>query len=112
MLISAGLIYILTWPIQQLVADTAAEQARAEVGLLMGGIFSGTMQLIDAKVGEIAEGVAVDILSGLRLYSLLLAEVRRQWSSSPPCSGAASLRIYYAGFDRLCTGPETVLVKM
>ncbi|MCE2457224.1 MAG: hypothetical protein J4G14_05355 [Dehalococcoidia bacterium] len=72
-LISAGLIYILTWPIQQLVADAAAEQARAEVGLQMGGIFSGTMHLIDAKVGEIAEGVAVDILSGLRLYSLLLA---------------------------------------
>ncbi len=72
-LISAGLIYILSWPMQQPVADAAAEQARAEVGLEAGGIFSGTIQLIDAKVGEISHGVAIDIVSGVRLYSLVLA---------------------------------------
>ena len=72
-LTSAGLIYILTWPVQQPVADAAAEQVRAEVGLQIHGIFSGTLQLINAKVGEVAEGVAVDIVSGVRLYSLVLA---------------------------------------
>ncbi len=74
-LISAGLIFILSWPMQQPVANAAAEQARAEVGLQVHGIFSGTMHLIDTKVGEIAETVATEIVNGIRLYSLILAGV-------------------------------------
>ena len=74
-LISAGLIYALSWPMQQPVANAAAEQARAEVGLQIDGIFRDTMHLIDAKLAEIAKAVATDIVNGIRLYSLLLAGV-------------------------------------
>lgn len=74
-LISAGLIYAISWPMQQPVANAAAEQARAEVGLQIEGIFRGTMRLIDAKIGQIAETVATDIVNGIRLYSLILAGV-------------------------------------
>ena len=74
-LISAGLIYVLSWPMQQPLATAAAEQARTEVGLQIGGIFRGTLQLIDAKLAEIAKSVATDIATGIRLYSLILAGV-------------------------------------
>ena len=74
-LISAGLINALSWPMQQPIATAAAEQARAEVGLQVGGTFRGTLHLIDAKVGEIAMTVATDIVTGIRLYSLTLTVV-------------------------------------
>lgn len=72
-LISAGLVYALSWPMQQPIATAAAEQARAEVGLQVDGTFRGTLHLIDAKIGEIAMTVATDIVTGIRLYSLALA---------------------------------------
>ena len=74
-LISSGLIYALSWPMQQPVANAATEQARAEVGLQIDGIFRDTLHLIDAKLAETAKAVATDIVSGIRLYSLLLAGV-------------------------------------
>ena len=62
---------------QQPIATAAAEQARAEVGLQVGGIFRGTLHLIDANVGEIAEAVATDIVTGIRHYSLTLTRCAR-----------------------------------
>ena len=74
-LISAVLVYVLSWPIHEPLANVAAEQARAEVGIQPGGPFGGTMQLIVARVGEVAKGVTEDIVRGVRLYSLLLVGV-------------------------------------
>ena len=74
-LISAALVYVLSLPIHEPLANVAAEQARAEVGIQPGGPFGGTMQLIVARVGEVAKGVTEDIVRGVRLYSLLLVGV-------------------------------------
>lgn len=74
-LVSAVLVYVLSWPIHEPLANVAAEQARAEVRVQLGGPFGGTMQLIVARVGEVAKGVTEDIVRGVRLYSLLLVGV-------------------------------------
>ena len=71
--VSAGLAFMLSWPVQEPLANVAAEQARAEVGVRADGIFGVTVQLVVAKVGEVAGGVAEDIVEGVRLYGLVLA---------------------------------------
>ena len=72
-LISAGLVYMLSWPMQEPLANAAAEQARAEVRVRADGVFGGSVQLVVAKVGEVAEGVAEDIVGSVRRDSLVLA---------------------------------------
>ena len=74
-LVSAGLVYMLSWPMQEPLANAAAEQARAEVGVRADGVFGGTMQLVVTKIGETAEGVAEDIVEGVRRDSLVLVGV-------------------------------------
>ena len=72
-LISAGLVYMLSWPMQEPLANAAAEQARAEVRVRADGVFGGMMQLVVAKIGDVAEGVVDEIVRGVRRDSLIVA---------------------------------------
>ena len=70
LLVSAGLIFMLSWPVQDVLRDVVAGQARTGGS---DGLFAGTQQLVAARLVEVAVEVVDEIVRDVRLYSLVLA---------------------------------------
>ena len=70
LLVSAGLIFMLSWPVQDALRDVVAGQARTGGS---DGLFAGTQQLVAARLVEVAVEVVDEIVRDVRLYSLVLA---------------------------------------
>ena len=92
-LVSAIVIFLLSWPMQDALAATVIEQSGIDVSGPSGGLFEGTSRLLSGKWVEVAETFSAEFAGGIRLYSLVLA-------------GAAIVPLLTAVFWRRFTGPK------
>ena len=75
LLVSAIVIFMLTWPMQDALAETVIEQSGIDVSGPSDALFEATSRLLSNKWVEIVESFSTDFAGGIRLYSLVLAAV-------------------------------------
>ena len=75
LLISAILIFLLSWPMQDVLADTVIKQSGVEVSDRPDGIFQGTSRLLSGMWVEVIEAFSDEFAGGIRQYSLALAGI-------------------------------------
>ena len=75
LLISAILIFLLSWPMQDVIADTVIKQSGVEVSDRPDGIFQGTSRLLSGMWVEVIEAFSDEFAGGIRQYSLALAGI-------------------------------------
>lgn len=72
LLVSATLIFLLSWPLQDALAHEVIEQSGVDVSGQSQGMFEATSRLLADKWVEIVEAFSSDFAGGIRLYCLIL----------------------------------------
>ena len=75
LLISAVMIFLISWPLQDVLADTVIEQSGIDVSGPSDGSFEATSRLLSGKWIEFVEAFSEEFVGGIRLYTLSLAGV-------------------------------------
>ncbi len=73
LLVSATVIFLLSWPMQDALTDAVIEQSGIDLAVRPGGLFESTSSLLSAKWAEIAKAFSSEFVGAIRRHSLALA---------------------------------------